>query len=285
MIIIKEPITYEEQADLLEKRGCRISNKNDCIKKLSCINYYRFSAYLLPFRLDTNKYKEGTTFDQIYSTYEFDRKLRNLIYRAIEVVEISFRTRLAYVHSHQYGALGYQNNINFNDRHKHDKFLDKINNAIKINSKVPFVEHHLKNYNGKFPIWVAVELFTFGMLSRFYSDLKTSDKKEIAKSYNLNYKDLNSWLRCLTDLRNTCAHYGRLHYAIFSAAPANSNLQGEEKRKLWAVLIVLKEVYPFNEQWNSEFLESLRKLFEEHTDINPQNLGFPPDWPNRLIKY
>ena len=55
-----------------------------------------------------------------------------------------------------------------------------------------------------------------GMLSYFYRGMKNKDKATIAQSlYGVNYQTLESWLRCMTDLRNRCAHYSRIYYWVF----------------------------------------------------------------------
>jgi len=46
----KIPTTYEEQVQILRSRGCIIRDESFCLEKLSAINYYRFSAYFLPFK-------------------------------------------------------------------------------------------------------------------------------------------------------------------------------------------------------------------------------------------
>lgn len=60
--------------------------------------------------------------------------------------------------------------------------METIERERQNNSKALFVKHHLTKYNGEFPIWVIVELFTLGMTSRFYADMITADKKKLAKS-------------------------------------------------------------------------------------------------------
>lgn len=57
------------------------------------------------------------------------------------------------------------------------------------------------------------------MLSYFYKDMLTEDKKAIAEELGTKPRLLESWLRCLTDLRNKCAHYSRLYYWLFPAMP------------------------------------------------------------------
>lgn len=205
---IKQPTSIDEQISILEQHGCVVSNASMAKAFLSTVSYYRFSAYFLPFKQPDGSYEPGTTFEKVLRLYDFDRKLRGLLFSAIECIEVALRARLSHLHGMKYGALGYLASANFNSRHDADKFQSNLQREISSNHKVPFVKHHLENYNGHFPIWVISELFTFGMLSYFYSDMLTKDKKEIARQYNTNHKVLGSWLRCCTDARNICAHYG-----------------------------------------------------------------------------
>ncbi|GBR75265.1 abortive infection bacteriophage resistance protein, partial [Candidatus Termititenax aidoneus] len=164
---MKQPNTYTQQIEKLRSRGCIIPDVEFCKEVLANINYYRLSAYFLPYKTASDKYLPNTNFNTIYRIYEFDRKLRAILFSAIEEVEITLRARLAYFHANKYGALGYKDANNFNTRHHHDKFIERINTVINDNKKVLFVQHHNKKYNGAFPIWVIIELFTFGMLSYF----------------------------------------------------------------------------------------------------------------------
>lgn len=94
MTNLKEPTTHIEQLELLKSRGLAINDCSFCLEKLSSINYYRLSAYLLPFKDSNNSYQNGTNFQQIYNIYEFDRHFRNLLFQAIEVIEVSLRAKL-----------------------------------------------------------------------------------------------------------------------------------------------------------------------------------------------
>lgn len=162
---LKKAFTYQEQLDLLKRRGCIIKDDKQALQILENTNYYRLSAYFLPFKKTDNTYKEDTSLEQVFAIYEFDRKFRHILFTAIEEIEVNFRARLAYFHAHKYGADGYLSSKNFNIKHDHQKFLDNFNREVISNRKVPFVVHHIEKYNGTFPIWVATELFTFGMLS------------------------------------------------------------------------------------------------------------------------
>lgn len=117
------------------------------------------------------------------------------------------------------------------------------------------------------------------MVSYFYSDLKTKDQKILAKEYAVNNLNLASWLRCLTDLRNICAHSGRIYYRVFSSVPAGLNLKDAQKRRLWGLIIILNKLCPSPDYWNQEFLPELKKLIEEYGNvINLYHLAFPIDW-------
>lgn len=63
---LKLPTTYHEQVSLLKNRGLIIADEEYAARVLQNINYYRFSAYLLPFRvLGSERYVPGTTFDRV----------------------------------------------------------------------------------------------------------------------------------------------------------------------------------------------------------------------------
>jgi abortive infection bacteriophage resistance protein len=287
MAQLKLPTTYNQQLEKLRSRGCHISDISLCEEILSRINYYRLSAYFLPFRKDDGNYEPGTDFNVVYQIYEFDRKLRGLLFTAIEEVEVYLRAKFAYYHAQKYGALGYMDAANYNKWHRHDGFKGRIDAEINNNRKVLFVQHHISNYEGQFPIWVITELFTFGMLSYFYSDLPTPDQKQIAKDlFGAIPKNLISWLRCCTDLRNICAHYGRLYYRIITAIPANlSGLEKNAERRLFGAILALKALYPDGDKWNAEIQPELCSLVDSYSCvINLDHIGFPVDWASKILK-
>ena len=151
---IKKPTTYDEQIATLQKRGCFIADNDFCKEKLMAINYYRLTAYFLPFKTSDGNYRNGTSFLRVYRIYEFDKKLRAILFSAVEEVEIYLRSRFAYFHAHQYGAVGYMNPENFSAKHDDQKFKENIRREIDSNKQVLFVKHHLEDYDGIFPIWV-----------------------------------------------------------------------------------------------------------------------------------
>lgn len=211
--------------------------------------------------------------------------MRRVLFSAVEQVELYLRTQFAYFHAHKYGPLGYMDASNYGSKHDHARFRKLFESEVQHNKTVPFVKHHCEKYEGNFPIWVATELFSFGMLSFFYRDLKTADKKEIARDlYKTTYGNLDSWLRCCTDLRNICAHYGRLYYRVFSAVPATpKGFPVVLQRSLFDNIVMLKFLYPDRDRWNSEVLSAIIALLEEYAgDIELSHIGFPDNWDELL---
>ena len=106
----KPALTFEEQIALLKSRGLVIDDEQRATRHLSNVSYYRMSAYMLSFKkLDADEivldeFEEGTTWDNVYDLYKFDRKLRLLIFDAIERIEIALRTQVIYQLSHKYGS-------------------------------------------------------------------------------------------------------------------------------------------------------------------------------------
>ena len=283
--MLKQPATYEQQLEKLRERGCEVTDEAFCKDALSRISYYRLSAYFLPFRTSQGKYKAGTGFVKVYNLYEFDRKLRRIIFSAIEELEVYLRAQFSYYHTHKYGADGYMSPANFNSRHNHDKFFERIVDLLKSSSNTAFVKHHMNKYSGQLPLWAMSELFTFGMLSYFYADMITIDQKYIARNiFHTSVANAKSWLYCCTDLRNLCAHYGRLYYTIFSAAPAQiPGVDPKAKRSLYAATMALRALYPDKGKWNNEFLPVMTALFDEYADvIELWHIGFPEDWEGEM---
>ena len=282
---IKSPTTYQKQLDILKSRGCVIKDEPFCLEILRSINYYRLTAYFLPFRQKNNTFKPGITFEKIVNIYYFDRELRRTLLSCIEEIEIFLRTRISYFHAHEYGADGYLNPENFSLKHNSQKFQELIKKEINNNRDSLFVKHHIEKYNGVFPVWVITELFTFGMLSRFFADLKLNDQKILARElFNTIPKNIKSYLRCVTDLRNICAHYGRLYYRIFSAIPANTGVPPEAERKLWGTIQAVKGLYPKPEAWNQTIIPELKNIFTKYDkNIELNHIAFPEDW-EKLLK-
>lgn len=210
-----------------------VARARSCLKR---IGYYRLSAYWYSFRKSqphndpvTNKtinrvlddFRDGTNFPTIHELYIFDKKLRLLVLDALERIEIGVRTDIA-IRLGEYDKWAHRKpdllDGNFSKKTtpersqtKHENWLLRLDKKFN-ESKEDFAKHFKEKYpNDKLPIWIAVELWDFGTLSHFFSGLKMNDQDAIALQYGVpSGRIFKTWLRCLNDVRNICAHHSRL---------------------------------------------------------------------------
>lgn len=293
---IKEPKTYDEQLDILISRGCEISERNAAINMLKRTNYYRLSAYFLPFKLQDGTYQSGTSLENVYGIYEFDKRITVLLCGLIEEIEVFIKCQIAYYHSIKYGALGYLYEENFlpSKAEKHRELMAIFQKEVANNKDTPCVKHHMLKYDGKFPFWAAVELFTLGNISQFYSQMTAADKKSVCieisnmTGYTYTYAQMESLLFCLTHLRNKCAHFSRLYYYKFGTIPKfpayvlqNTSVNAQNLH-IYQYLYVLKLLTPVPERWTS-FITELEALIDTYSEkIERHHIGFPSDWKQEL---
>lgn len=234
---IKRPTTFEEQVEILKSRGLVISDVDSAIRTLQRINYYRLSAYTLSLKKN-DQFLPDITFEHVVALYEFDRRFRYLIMEMVEQVEIAFRTHISYHIAHTYGPLGHLNPQHFDN---HDAFLAELEKELKRSQEL-FIKHHYEKYEGKIPVWVAIEVLSFGALSKLFSNMKNDDKNQIAKrNYRAPAIYLESWLKCMSYIRNICAHYGRLYNRPLTSKPRldrKSKQLGIDQGKIFAHLYV-----------------------------------------------
>lgn len=287
---LKPPLTYEQQVDRLADKGFIIHNKSAVVNFLKDVNYYRFSAYLLPFKIKGTKdsFVEGIEISRVIKIYEFDSELSALLYKTIGKIEAHIRTLFAYEISHAYNQTSYLDKSLFDKKYKFTKYpeyIQKINDTISRNRNTPVINHHKMYYDNRFPFWVIIEFFSLGMLSTFYSMLTTKNQKLLdIKGYNVGIEQMASWLKCLTELRNRIAHYSRLYYVNFASTPKpvrDSDYQMD--RTLFSQIYTLKQLYPSKHIWDISFCEELKLLIKTYSSyIDLEHMGFPPNWEELL---
>ncbi|WP_332699221.1 Abi family protein [Halalkalibacter lacteus] len=286
---MKPPTTYKEQVEIYKNRNLHVENSEYAEKFLQRVNYYRLSAYALTFKdpLNTDQYMGHSSFNKLTSLYEFDRRLRHLLLGVLETIEIAFRTHISYEIAHKLGPLGYKDKENFIDEKYHRDFLVELETIISRSRKGElFIEHHFKKYDGNLPIWAAIEVTPFGFISKLYRNLNEDVKKHIAKTYyNIPYRYLESWLQSLSNVRNVCAHYGRLYNKklIFKPRLFREEMRQIDNRMTYAAIYIIQRLLTRTD--GNRFvtdLEALILAFED--DIDFSCIGFPINWNESLLK-
>ncbi|MCL2757588.1 MAG: Abi family protein, partial [Coriobacteriia bacterium] len=218
----KPSLNYSEQADLVISRGM-ICDRNDLVRHLQSIGYYRLSGYWHGFKDASENFKPGTDFSVIWKTYTFDRQLRLIVLDAIERVEIHLRSRLAYELSQVGGAFGFLDPANLPrlSENQHQQFIDKCLDAYS-HSRERFIEHFKSIYgdeHGFPPYWMLVGTMDFGQILTLFRGAPVNIRNVVSSELGLSSKVLESWLICLNTVRNICAHHGRLWNRILGIKP------------------------------------------------------------------
>lgn len=70
----KPALDHEDLVDRMIDRGLVVPDRDRTLRYLRHIGYYRFSPYLIPFRVtpSSEKLRDGTSFDQVLDLYVFD---------------------------------------------------------------------------------------------------------------------------------------------------------------------------------------------------------------------
>lgn len=286
--------TIEEQISILEDRGLKIDDEEVAKKFLANLNYYRLSAYTLTLRKD-NHFYANVYFSDVMQIYRFDMELRAALMYLLESIEVSMRTYIGYYHAKAFGALGYYKEESFENVDRFHRFESDYKSAIEeYEDKEVFVKHHNDIYDGKFPIWVLVELLTFGSLSRLFKNLTSEVRDEICRNNygKINDEYIGNWLQGCTILRNICAHRGRLfnRQIPFSLRLGKKDKQifkeknisiNKATKQLFAYLIVMKKMITDECVWNT-FTSRLFDLKNKYQFVRLDYYGFTEDWEEIL---
>lgn len=90
----QRPRTIQEQLCRLKEKGMVFNDEQNAISYLSRISYFRLKYYWVDM-LDANAehFINGANFDNVIVRYEFDKKLRNILFGAVEILEVGLRTK------------------------------------------------------------------------------------------------------------------------------------------------------------------------------------------------
>ncbi len=296
--------TLDEQIEILKSKGLIINNAAEAKDVLFRENYFFISGYRHLFMRsykDRNFYP-GTSFEELYATFLFDRKIRNIMFKFILIIENNIKSKLSYTLSKKYGIKekNYLDPKNFTqDSYKSKQVndvLNKMKRQIRLNGKQhKATMHYISNY-GYIPMWILVKVLSFGIIAELYNILKLEDQLIIAEGYNLDVDSLNVYLYLLANYRNLCAHEDILydhrtqrkipdtkyHYLL------NIDMTDDEynfgKNDLFAIVIIMKQMLTTDEF--TEFIYEISyeiDILDEKVDSVPLNtilnrIGFPDNW-------
>lgn len=295
-------LTIDEQIDLLEKRRMTTNDATPGILKRE--GYYSIvNGYKGPFidvdatkAADDDRYIVGTTFNDLYQLFSFDRSLRIMTFSRLIKAEATAKTAIAYCfadahrgHDDYLLQSNYCTQQEFVDYGKKaEDYADEISGLTlvlrkrKEKSSAEFIEHYRNEY-GVVPIWVLCNDLTFGNIEHFFNLMKPVEKEAVCRmiaestgklgSKILGYFDVDTArvsLEALVKFRNICAHDERLYCAHV----------GDRKHIGYDKIIWMLERYLTDQEFY-EFLRELTKLVGGYLKENKtgyhllSSLGFP----------
>lgn len=287
----KTALNPYQQIELLKSQGLVISDSKRVKRHLSNVNYYRISAYMLPYKLilpdgrRADHFYPGVSWDDVYDLYKFDRKLRLLVFDAIERIEVALRAQLIYQLSQKYGGYWLNDRTIFKPTYnqrtgKEYSIFDDINSRIAIA-----------------PCWESIEWLYFSELSRICLSLKSKqDVKDLASYFGVHNEDVFcSWLHSINYVRNVCAHHGRLWNINLAIQPAKyknpksgkvwldkHEMQIVDRAKMYyfmcVLLYLLQTVNP-----GTKYRERFMSLLQDYPNVNIALMGFEIGWESHPL--
>ena len=88
----------DEQVQIFRSKGLTINDEKYAKQVLLRENYFFLTGYRHVFMQTDNpkEYIEGTTFEELYSLFIFDRQFRNLIFKNLLIVENNAKSIFSY---------------------------------------------------------------------------------------------------------------------------------------------------------------------------------------------
>lgn len=305
----KPYLSLTDQLALIKSRGLQVADDADAVECLHRNGYYRLSAYWFPFReivsgKPTDVFLSGSRFVDAVALYQFDKKFKFLLLDAIERVEIAVRVEIARIlgrrdpFAHINASL-FRPNFSSNSSH-HNEYLRWIAkfNSLYDQSSAEFIVHHKQQYgpHSPLPIWIAIELWDFGMLSYAFSGMQYRDQVAVAARFNLlDWRLMASWLQRLNYVRNVIAHHGRLWNLNLSAPrlPALGTIPDLDPLlvlpnahtrvySICCILCFLSRTINPKSIWIDE-MKAFVKIFPDMPHAGIQAMGFPSNWENHSV--
>lgn len=294
----------DEQIEILKSRGLVITDVEKTKSILLRENYFFINGYRHLFMKSwkDSTFIPGTTFEELYAMFIFDRKVRNIFFKNLLIVENNIKSLISYELSKNYGfkEKDYLNPKNFSkspikSRQVHD-VLNKVKRQIRVNGKQHSATmHYITNY-GYIPLWILVKVLSFGIVGELYDILDDVNQTNISDIYNLEPETLAIYLTILSNYRNLCAHEDilydhrtqkqipdtRYHYLLDIDMTDGEYNYG--KNDLFSVVIIMKQLLTENEF--REFINEVGyeiDILEGKTNVLPINsflnkIGFPDNW-------
>jgi abortive infection bacteriophage resistance protein len=284
--------SFADQLQLLQDRGLQVDHPAAALDYLERLGYYRLSGYWYPLRaidrtastaqnkvVRLDSFVPGSRFEDVVRLYVFDKKLRLLALDALERIEMAVRVDVAHLLGKR-DPSAHENPTclhgNFTKKvigkgadagkTQHQVWLAKYQSMLHRARNEPFVAHHQQQY-GALPIWAAIEVWDFGLLSKLFAGMQHADQQAIAALYSApSGQTFAQWLRSLNFIRNVAAHHSRLwniNVLELSSIPSGwpATLNRQKSFFYFCLMQQLLNVICPNSSWGQRFKNLMANEF------------------------
>ena len=260
---------------------------------LSKIGYQHASAYFDLFKLPDGSIESDASMRVLHQCVVFDRKLQSLMMEYIGLFELQFRAQYSYFMSNERGAFAHRNPKNFKDGKNFEAFLHRYGAEFnrQLRKGNPDIRRAFDDY-GDAPVWLAVEIMSFGTLSMLFKNTKSKAvRKGVAASFGATPEEFESWIYALSAVRNTCAHFGRLCGTKLTARPKMVPGLGHlDNGTVFYAILVLQHllskrtvyVEDTSTAYDMAMLRDFAQLFTDFSHVT-ERCGIPKDWVAHLF--
>ncbi len=292
----KKILSVQQQIQHFKDAGLAISSDSEAENALCSIGFYRLRGYLCHlYDKDNKKYSAGAKFSDVIALYDFDSELSHILFSFLSRIEIALRARfISALLTTTNDALSWLDPSEFHNKKIFWQNLGVIASEI-ARSKDAFIKHNYDKHEGLIPLWAAVEVTSFGTLSKLIKNMRTDRafiylaqsykfRSEKGKTLTPSHNLFSSWTHACSVFRNICAHNGRLCNRNFSVLPQllNTDKKDYEPRGLYSIILSMKYLRPSDDSWVS-FVNEMKNLFASYEGkFDLSYISFREDWEKYL---
>lgn len=273
----------KEFVAFLQKAGLEVADPHKAASYAHNIGYFRLAVYMFPFLEEPKssfRFKPGTTFEQILRIYDFDKKLRLLLFNEIEKIEIAFRNAILYTMQAMTADPFWITKAEYVG----NETLDYIKREYNKSGE-DFIVHFRKVLRKPTaPAFTVAEILSFGTMTWIYKCLPFKYRKDVARKFCLNAPVLESWINVVVLMRNACCHHSRLWNRVNNIITLDMEgmwrpwlTENPDKRRVYYNICIVKYMLDIISPAN-DFLPKIERLLAMFPEIDLAAMGFTPGW-------
>lgn len=287
-----QPKTIQELCKKARTIGFVDADSPQALYFLETIGYQRASEYFDLFFMNDNLDSEASI-RAINEAIVFDRKMQSIFLEYIGIFELQFRARLSYSLSLECGAFAHLDKKYFKKQEYHNAFLDTYHAEVtrRLHAQYAPIVSAYNKYQ-EIPVWIAVEVLSLGTISRLFANLKVKQvRHDVADFFGTKANVLDSWLRAISQLRNSCAHFSRVCGKDLISTPMRiPSFQKADNRRAFYIILILEKLLASK----SIFIDNPSLFYGQSLAKDSMNLiysniqiarlfGLPSDWESLIL--